>query len=553
MLKHAIYARKSTESEDRQVLSIDSQIKELRTHASRAGLPIERVLVESKSAKAPGRPVFGELLSLVQKSEIDSILCWKLDRLARNPVDGGAIVWSLEENKLKKIITPQRDFVNSGNDKFWMQLEFGMAKKYIDDLRDNVMRGMRAKLERGWYPYLPPIGYLNEPVERTIVRDPERFILVRKMWELMLTGNYSPPGILRIATDQWGLRTRQHKRSGGNPLGRSAIYRIFSNPFYYGAMFADGNWYTGRHEPMVSRVEFDRVQKLLGRTDRSRPQKHHFAFTGLIRCGQCGAAVTAEHRTNRFGSEYIYYHCTRKKKGVTCTEKYLNATELEIQILGFLHSIRLSANHLKWALDALDELASESQEKSKSVLVSLQKQQERCKRNLELLLNLRLRNLISDEEYVGKKKELQSELTRLEAEIAAYDGQEELIARRCEQTFRFAEQAEDAFISGDDSLRRAILSCVGSNLTLKGKKLLIQAQKPFEILRTRVNGPGSENGTFEPEKNGEDSRKTRTALTRSLDWWSIVDDVRTWMDNNSDESWLAPFIRLSSIQKISNS
>ncbi|MBK7143570.1 MAG: recombinase family protein [bacterium] len=145
----AIYARKSTESEDRQVLSIDSQIKELQEFAAREKLGKVVVFTESKSAKAPGRPAFNELLKRVSKGEFDRLVCWKLDRLARNPVDGGAVIWAVEEGKIQHIYTPQRRFDNSGNDKFWMQLEFGMAKKYVDDLSDNVKRGLRAKVAQG--------------------------------------------------------------------------------------------------------------------------------------------------------------------------------------------------------------------------------------------------------------------------------------------------------------------------------------------------------------------------------------------------------------------
>src|SRR3989304_6405528 len=175
MSQYITYCRKSSESEERQVLSIESQIKELKELARRLDLPASEVLSESQSAKYPGRPVFNEIIRRIQKGQVRGIICWKLDRLARNPVDGSALIWALDQNMIHEIVTPHGTFKNNSNDKFLMQLEFGMAKKYVDDLSDNVKRGNRAKLERGWNPGLPPLGYLNDPKNRTIMRDPDRF------------------------------------------------------------------------------------------------------------------------------------------------------------------------------------------------------------------------------------------------------------------------------------------------------------------------------------------------------------------------------------------
>ena len=150
MSQYIIYCRKSTESEEKQVLSIESQIKELGELCDRHNLVASGTLTESKSAKAPGRPVFNDMMKKVYNGDVKGILCWKLDRLARNPIDGSALVWALDQGKLTEIITPTGTFRNTANDKFLMQLEFGMAKKYVDDLSDNVKRGNRAKLQHGW-------------------------------------------------------------------------------------------------------------------------------------------------------------------------------------------------------------------------------------------------------------------------------------------------------------------------------------------------------------------------------------------------------------------
>ena len=296
-IKYFLYARKSSEAEDRQVASISSQIDELTKLAQRENLEIANTFSESQSAKEPGRPLFNEMIDKIHKKEVQGIICWKLDRLARNPVDGGQINWMLQQGIIRHIQTFERSYFPTDN-VLMMSVEFGMANQFIRDLSQNTKRGLKAKAERGWYPTFATLGYMHNPLkkkgEKEIIKDPERFDLTKKMFDLMLTGNYYPPKILDIATDKWGLRNRKGKK-----IARSSIYRIFKDPFYYG-MFeypkGSGNWYQGNHEPMITEEEHNRIQSLLGREGKSCPKTHNFTFRGLMRCGECGAMITAEKR-----------------------------------------------------------------------------------------------------------------------------------------------------------------------------------------------------------------------------------------------------------------
>ncbi len=528
MSKIAIYARKSTESEDRQVLSLDSQVTELKSFARTEGFEIVRVLTESQSAKAPGRPIFNRMMADVQKGKYDGILCWKLDRLARNPIDGGSIIWALEERKLEAIHTPQRSFQNTGNDKFWMNLEFGMSKKYVDDLSDNVKRGQKAKLEMGWIPGRPPLGYLNEKESRTIVRDPERFPLIRKMWDMMLTGEYTPNAIVNIATDEWGLRTRKHKRFGGGPVGYSEIYRILTNPFYYGIIVRKGEFYKGAHEPMITKSEFDKVQYLLHRGSNKRPKRFSFPYTGMIRCGECGASITAEHRINRYGRHYIYYHCTKRKRTVRCSQQYIQEKDLELQMSAFLQSITISKDFKDWAIRVLRETHEEEQGKNIAAAQSLRKRHSRLKSELSELMNIRLRGLLTDQEYLSKKAELEKERARLRELIDDAEHNFDDVLGKCERVFEFACDAKSRFDNGSPEEKRAIIVNIGSNLVLKDRILYISPQKPFVFIQKGLSETTLKTTSFDHTELRESQPRNGGDKNPLEDFYRLVKDVRTF-------------------------
>jgi DNA invertase Pin-like site-specific DNA recombinase len=198
MPSYVIYARKSTESEDQQVLSIESQIHEMKALAERHRIGVGEILTESRSAKAPGRPVFGTLMRRVRKGEVNGIFCWKMDRLARNHYDTGQVLQALADKKLERIVTSDGVKTSDSNDRLLGTFEFALATKYIDDLRQNVLRGNRARFEKGWPNFRPPTGYLEDRVTKTIIRDPDRFDLIRRVWDFALKGMLRPVQILEV-------------------------------------------------------------------------------------------------------------------------------------------------------------------------------------------------------------------------------------------------------------------------------------------------------------------------------------------------------------------
>jgi site-specific DNA recombinase len=518
-IRYFVYARKSSESEDRQVASIDAQIEELNKISEQNTLEIVKVFSESMSAKAPGRPIFNQMLERIHKGEADGILCWKLNRLARNPIDGGQISWLLQQGTIKHIQTFGRSYYPSDN-VIVMAVELGMANQFIRDLSVDTKRGLRAKAERGWYPTYATLGYMHNPFkkkgEKEIINDPERYILVKKMFDLMLTGNYNPPQITKIANDEWGLRTR-----AGKKVAKSTVYRIFTDPFYCGEFEYpkdSGNLFKGGHEPMITKGEYDRIQQLLGRKSVQRSQTHSFAFTGLVRCGECGAMITAEdkikHQKNGNSHQYCYYHCT-KRKNPNCSQKTIEKKELEKQIVEILGQIEIPEEFYEWALEIIKDTNFKEAGNRNQIITSLQKQYNASVQKIDNLIDMRAQSLISEEEFANKKLEFGKEKMKFQELLNDSDLRVDDWLKNAEILFNFAHNAKRAFENGSLQAKREILATLGSNLTLKGRKLTVGLEKSFLLMQEVATEVKGIHKRLEPTKNRIDKREMGVLYAQS--------------------------------------
>ena len=480
-----LYARKSSESEDRQIQSIDDQINRLKKLAEDFHLNIREVLVESHSAKLPNaRPIFNKMLERIENGEANGILCWQINRLSRNPVDSARVQWLLQQGVIKSIQTIDGERKPEDNAVLF-SVESGVANQYIIDLKKNIRRGIDSKLAKGVLPCLSPAGYLNEFRERTIVRDPERFIIIRKMWDLMLTGNYSPSKILEIANKEWGYRTRKTRRQGGTELSLGGLYKIFGSQFYAGVIEYGGKKYQGKHEPMVTWDEFDQVQILLGRKGKPRPKTHEFAFTGLIHCQECGGMYTAEIHTKIIKKTntlkmFTYYHCTRRKKDTPCNQRESVSKEyLELQIKDVLSQYTILPEFRDWAVEVLrDANDTEIAERTK-VYETQQKTLNEAQKQLDNLTKMRYRDLIDDNQFLKEKEVLQDTILEMRKNIDQTEDRADRWLDLTERTFNFAVHASSAFEVGTAQEKKEILVALCSNPVIKDKILIIKAEKWF--------------------------------------------------------------------------
>lgn len=477
------------EDKDRQVLSLPSQHTELdRAYGDEPDIEIVATFDESRTAHFPGRPVFDDMIRRIQKGEAEGIIAWHPDRLARNSIDGGQIIYMLDIGLVKDLKFPTYTFENTPQGKFMLSIMFTNSKYYSDNLSQHVNRGIRNKIENGWLSNKAPCGYLNNHEAKTIIADPERFLLVQEMWQLMLTGAYTPRQIWEIARDQMGLRTVKRKRIGGNPLSLSAVYTLFTSPFYAGHISYKGNLYPGKHPPMVTLAEFERVQELLGRPGRPRRKRHEFPFTGMIQCGECGLSVTAENKRNRYGSEYTYYHCSKRRHDYDCRQPVISAQKLEEQILQFLKEVSLPDKLHRWAITHLEKEHHRKNKVQETARISLSQTINRIGPQLENLTSLRLRDLVTDEEYQKARASLLQERQKL---LQIREGNKEVGVwfELTQLLISFSNILVSRFIEGDLSTKRLVLEIVSSNRVLTDKKLSIQARKPFRVLGESRQNP----------------------------------------------------------------
>lgn len=356
-VQYCLYARKSTESDEKQALSIDSQVKEMLQIAERENLEIVDIRRESHSAKASGqRPVFNELIRDINSGRYTGILTWAPDRLSRNAGDLGTLVDLMDEKKLHQIKTYGQSFQNSPNEKFLLMILCSQAKLENDNKSINVKRGLRTRCEMGLWPAPAPMGYLNEKrVDRKgyVYIDPERGHIIKKMFEKVAYEKWSGKKIYHWLKFEMNFKTP----NGNKGLTLSNIYLLLQNDFYYGSFEyprKSGLWYKGIHEPLITKELFDQVQEQV-RSQIIRVQDKEFAFTKIMECGLCGSGICADEKFKKQKNgnihRYVYYGCT-KSKDKHCKCGYINEEELITQFESLMEKIDLDEIGIKEKMKA---------------------------------------------------------------------------------------------------------------------------------------------------------------------------------------------------------
>lgn len=315
--------------------------------AIKDGVTVTEIRQESHSAKDSGqRPVFNKIIEDIKQGTFDGILAWDPSRISRNAGDLGRIVDLIDQGYIKEIRTHGQRFTNSPNEKFLLMILCSQAKLENDHKGENVKRGLRAKCAMGWRPGMPPLGYFYDPAcrkgEKRIITDPDRAPIMRQVFERVAYQGQSGRDILEWLSEI-GFTTRT-----GHKMALSRIYTTLREHFYYGRFeypLGSGIFYDGKHEPIIDKDLFDKVQACLIHAPRLRPGTKEFNFVKIFKCGKCGSGVTASEKFKRLKNggvnKYIYYHCI-KFRDRYCNEKYIREDNLVGLLLQLFDSISVN-------------------------------------------------------------------------------------------------------------------------------------------------------------------------------------------------------------------
>ncbi|MEI6863878.1 MAG: recombinase family protein [Candidatus Adlerbacteria bacterium] len=553
-ITYASYARKSSEAEDKQALSIESQADALKRLAKNKEVDLkeENILEESHSAKqAFARPVFERLLKEIESRKVQGILAWHPNRLSRNAIDAARLIQLMDEEKLIEILTPSQTFKNTPQDKFFFQMMTSQAKMENDTKGIEVRRGLRKKNQMGFPGGVAKPGYENDyglKGQRKIIVDLERFELVKQMFKLFLSGKYSVRKLTKYAEEVMGLRSIQRTKEGGKPLALSRVYAILQDPFYAGFFYGkDEDRETVRYEVnealprMITEEEYWEIQAMLGRKGVPRPtiNKRIFPYTGRTKCGTCGGSVTAEHKHQLICSEckykfayqnktvcptcetkisdmdnavylhYIYYHCT-KKRSADCPEGSVQEFKIDDSMAEYAeNNFTISKSLSDWCIQHLDELAKNDKQNEYERKGTWERELAQKEKESEELVRMRIKGLITDDaEFFKHKATLEADKKRIKQVLTDMGGTDMTTLEKAKEAFSLVVGVAEVFRKGTFDEKQEALSALGSNLTLKDKKLNVINKEIFSVITKGLLEAKAVNKAFEPKNCEADKDET---------------------------------------------
>lgn len=518
-----VYCRKSSEQEDRQILSLDSQEKELMKVVNDNNLKVIATYKESGSAHIIGRRMFNEMLTRIENGEAQGIVVWDESRIARNSLDGGKVIYMMDLKQIECIYKPGKIYKNTPDDKSWMSMVFMMSKKESDDKGVNAKRGMTTKASMGWFPGTAPLGYKNtfgKKGTNTIEVDEEKFNFIKRIFGEIIKGRQASE-VWKDVFENWGLK-----------ISKANFYYMLGKTFYYGEYEwpkGSGNWYQGLHKPMITKEEFDVVQKALGKYGRPVARTHNFDLTGLFRCQECGCAMTATQKIKHYKKTgriavYTYYHCSKKNKKIKCKSKPVTENDILNQINTLLKKLGPNQKFVDWMNKWLSVVHKNESAFNEETLKLRQAELSNLEKRLDKLLDMKLDETIDDQAYREKKESLEKEKNEIKAKIDSAGNELNDWRTKVENTIDFARNCQYKFENGLREEKQTILLTIGTNLILKTNKMLDIKLKPaYEILSNQENWGEKYKDWQEPQKYTEIMAKNSDLRPANPVWLPRVD------------------------------
>lgn len=568
-LKFGAYLRRSSQdNEDKQMRSIEGQEQDLKEDViHRFGLRNVHFFKESQSAFKEGRPYFDEMIQAIESGDINAVMVWHPNRIARNYADGGRFVQLLSDGKLKLVLTPHGIFENSPRDQEYLMTEFTRATRDSGDKSEAVKRGNRTKLKLGFIPSgRLPEGYkhvTNDKGEKITDVDPDRYPLLRKAVQLVLQQTHTPMEALQTLNNQLGYRTKKTRRSGGKPLSRSSWYKLLGNPTYYGLLKRNEGEFEASFPALFTKEEYEKLQIILGNKSTRRWTKKDWAYDGHeMSCGYCGSGIIMEEKWHIVCSacktkfhkakdrdkcpncslliremqsptirHFVWVRCSKKKlmpDGGRCPQESYPVKDFEKYVDTLLEALTIPTTFTKWAIKKLKEHNQIEVTDRTEARTRIETNYKSIQTQLDRLLDLLTDGVIENEEYQSKKAKLKLERHSMKQELEKNELRADKGMELTEKCFNFALYARYWFEHGSNEQKRILLRTLGSNLQLKDRILHIQEHKPFIILKNIKAKYGVLLEKFEPADLTEESIHNPSLA-------KVIPNLLRGRDSNSDK------------------
>ncbi len=481
-MKAVLYARVSSKEQEETGYSLQAQEKLLKEYAALKGFWVEKVFSVSESANGQKqREIFIEMLAYVREKSIKIIVCEKVDRLTRNFKDAVLIdEWMKEEPEREIHLVKENSVItrdSKSHEKFMLHIKVSVAEYYANNLSEEVKKGQKEKIAQGWKPTKPPLGYktIGESGHKIHVIDEEKALFVRRMFELYATGQHSLEALTQIMYQE-GFRS--HK---GHKVAMSRIADMLDDPFYVGKFLWNGELYEGKHEPLVTKETFNRVQRIKKLKNVPKHNRRYYTYHGLIKCGECSRSIIA---TTSKG--HIYYYCTRYE--TNCTQKkYTHAEDIESQIIGLFEGLEIKSPRLvEWIRDVLKDSQEDEIAYREAAIKKLNQQHEQLRQILDRIYDDKLFGRIDKAMYERKCKQYMEEAESVLESIKAHQQADNKYHELGIKLYELSQQAREIFCKASDEEKRVLVSLVFEEITLKDNNLTVKYSYPFEVLREAV-------------------------------------------------------------------
>ncbi len=469
-MKCVLYARVSSKEQEKEGFSIPAQQKLLLEYAHRKRFTVVSEFTDVETAKTAGRTQFGLMVAYLKaNSDVKAILVEKTDRIYRNFRD----YLLLEDLGVELHLVKENEVISKdsrSHAKLIHGIKVVLAKNFIDNLSEEVKKGMREKAEQGEWPGKAPIGYVNNKATHLVTPDDIKAQAVRVAFESYATGKYSLSKMRELLYDH-GLR-----QAGDRKLSKSMVELILKNPFYFGDFAWSGQTYRGVHEAIISRELYETVQSKLRRASSPRGGATEFAFRGLLKCGKCGSAIVGEIKKGK----YIYYHCTSARG--KCNQPYVREEQLEELLSETLKAISITPAMTADIVEALRDYHAKERNYSKSEILRLNKRLEELRRRLDKAYEDRLDGVIDEAYWRDVSTKWRGEQDSITCQLQKLQSAERGSVDSALKILELAQKAYSLYITRTPHEKRQLLDSVLSNCSLDGLTVSPTYKKPFNYI-----------------------------------------------------------------------